>query len=183
MFALYRTAKLLFVSSLLLFLLGCHRQPAHEDRAPYVKYYKEIVGDFAQKTKTSYNLRCIAEGGQMPYDVEKVELGFISYQRASIEEARKLEVLVSEDLARAINAHQKIRPYLREYPFPASRTNISISFNKPDNRQYTDGSVALIFHVRDKVFYCAEDPETGKYIDIHEESYDEARRIVLGEAQ
>lgn len=117
----------------------------------------------------------------MPYDIEGIELGFMAYQRAIVEEARNLEVLVTEAFLQAINSHKKIRPYLREYPFPASRTNVTISFNKPDNRRYSDGSVAYMFHVKNTIFYSAKDPETGKYIDIHEEPYEEARRIVLGQ--
>ena len=119
------------------------------------------------------------QGGGMPHDVEEIFLNFIAYQRATIEQARKLEVEVTEKLLKRVNEHEKIRPFLREYPFKAGRIGIMIAFEKSENTNYKDGSVALIFQGRNKIFYRRAD-KNGKLMDLHEEPYEEAYRIVMG---
>ena len=115
----------------------------------------------------------------MPHDVEEVSLSFIAYQRATIEQARKLEVEVTEKLLKRVNEHEKIRPFLREYPFKAGRIKIMIAFEKSENTYYTDGSVVLVFQARNKLFYDQANKDE-ELVDLYEEPYEEAYRIVMG---
>ena len=114
----------------------------------------------------------------MPHDVEEIYLKFIAYQKATIEQARKLEVEVTEKLLKRVNEHEKIRPFLREYPFKANRIVIMIAFENSNNVRYSDGSVALIFPARNKLFYYKSDKDE-ELLDLHEEPYEEAYRIVM----
>ena len=63
-------------------------------------------------------------------------------RKKAIEQARMLEVRATEKLLKAINSNEKIRPYLKEYPFTAAKTKVFISFEKSPMIHYTDGSVA-----------------------------------------
>jgi len=121
----------------------------------YLKYVDEIIEDFAKDMKTKYELHFYGSGGSMPRDVEEIEAMFISYSHMTVDEARKIEINAVENLIRRINSHEKIRPYLREYPFRQDRVGVSISFRtKTDDRPF-DGSVALVFLTRNKIFYKA----------------------------
>ena len=145
----------------------------------YVRYANEIISSFAKQIKKEFGLDCESSGGSMPYDVEEISISFAAYQRATIEEARELEVKITEKFVEMINKHEKIRPFLREYPFPSSRTTVAISFHKKNNSRYTDGSVSYVSQVRNNLYYCAEDPNNRyRFIDLKEEPYEEALKIV-----
>lgn len=138
-----------------------------ESKPPnYLKYVDEIVGDFVENMKTKYELRCYGSGGSMPTDVEEIEVMFISYNHMTVDQARQMEVHAIQDLLRRINSHEKIRPYLREYPFHHDRVGVSISFRtKTDDRPF-DGSVALVFLAKNKIFYKAAEMKMSAPIPL-----------------
>ena len=123
----------------------------------YGKYVSEIVRDFAQDMKSKYDIHCIGSGGSMHKDIEKIQIIFHAKRTASIDEARKIEVDAIEQLLVMINNHEKIRPYLREYPFDSSRVGVSISFYTKNNERPLDGSVSHVTMARQKIFYDASE--------------------------
>ncbi len=115
------------------------------EEAIYEKYVDEIVNPFVRDVKNKYGLVCIASGGTMPRNVERISLRFNFYQKTSLEEARELIIKLKAELISRVNAHQKIRPFLKEYPFTWVGADIAISFYKPKTvSHYLDGSVAFV---------------------------------------
>ena len=146
----------------------------------YELYANKIVSSFARDMKKELGLICIGEGGCMPHDVQKMSVKFIAYQRATVEQARKLLIQVTEKFIKAINADEEIRPFLRNYPIVEPfRAGVSISFNQKNNRRYTDGSVAYVLQVKNRIFYEKEDPSSRNGLStIFEEAYEDALKIV-----
>jgi hypothetical protein len=149
----------------------------------YEVYADQVMAQFAKEMAKEYGLVVSGTGGSMPFGVTSLEMMFYCYQRATIEEARELEVVVTEKFVEKINQHQKLRKYLREYPFPVSKAEISIVFCKPDNSRYDDGSVSRVVHFvdkfkQDKIFYDKENPKTDRSEDLYEEPYSDAFAIV-----
>ncbi len=167
----------------------------------YLVYVDEITNDFIREMEEETGLRCSGSGGSMPHDVEEFEVMFNECRRMTIEEARWLEVKAIEKLVKKINEHEKIRPFLREYPFGQNRVGISLSFYTKRGEYYLDGSVVLVFNAKNTIFYKkAEkrlikyrpiyDAETGgiyspaheeeeeRLVRLHEEPYEEAVKIV-----
>jgi len=169
----------LLILRVIVILIGLESH-AEEYKSPiYPQYVAEITRAFSKQMKKEFNLECEGNGGCMPYDVEEISIDFVSYQRATVEQARELEVLVTEKFVQMINAHEKIKPFLRESPFPASRTCVGISFCKKNNKPYIDGSVAHVTHINSRIYYCAEDPDNQYvYKDINNELYEDARKTV-----
>ncbi len=168
----------IFVVVCLLFIAskGNAQKDETED---YELYANQIVCSLAKEMKNEFDLLCIGEGGSMPHDVREMSVKFIAYKRASIEQARELMVKVTERFIDTINAHSKIRPFLREYPVQPFRAEVSISFKKKNNHSYTDGSVAYVLQVRDKICYNKRDPSNPVgLVTLLEELYKEALRIV-----
>lgn len=151
---------------------------ANDTTAPYLKIVRQITRTVASDIEKELNIIFTGDGGRMPQKVEEISLDFMAYRKPSIEEARMLEVKATEKLLRAINSNEEIRPYLAEYPFLPNRAQIMISFQKRDNTHYTDGSVALVFQVKNTIFYDREDPLTERLETILEEPYEEASKIV-----
>ncbi|MEI6241850.1 MAG: hypothetical protein WCP39_00400 [Chlamydiota bacterium] len=144
----------------------------------YLQYANEIIRVFVNEIEKEYGFTCIGSGGGMAHDVEEISVKFMAYQRASIEQAREYEVNAIQKLLKIINSHDKIRPFLREYPFKANMLRVSISFGKKDNSPLTDGSVVFVFQARDKIYYNKAEPVTESLLDLYEEPYEEAVKIV-----
>ncbi|MCP5506170.1 MAG: hypothetical protein H7A38_04740 [Chlamydiales bacterium] len=172
----------------------------------YLVLVDEITSAFTQEMKQKYGLHCWASGGRMPYDVEELDLSFSIQGPFTIEEARRLEVQAITKLLDLVNQHEKIRPYLREYPFKSDRVCISISFPTQTGERPLDGSVASVLNARNKVIYKKaaivmtkphphtdirdpNNPKTEmigggpkvKLITIKEEPYEDALNIVKSE--
>lgn len=138
----------------LLIFLGCFYLYAEENKLPaYLEYVDEIVDTFSKEMEKEYEIRCCGSGGSMPYNVEKIEVLFSASRKATIEEARKIEINGLKKLLNHVNKHEKIRPYLKEYPFNLERVRVSISFYPSNNGRPLDGSVAHVFFSGKKIFY------------------------------
>lgn len=171
-----------FFVTIILMLSLCLKGTAKECESPvYTQYVAEITSAFAKEMNKEFCLDCGASGGEMPYDVEAISIKLVSYQSATVEQARELEIKTTERLVQIINAHEKIRPFLRESPFPSSRARVNISFRNPKKTLSSSNDVALVLQAKNKIHYCAKDPNNQYlFIDIKEEPYEEARKIVLG---
>jgi hypothetical protein len=176
---------------------------ADQDDKAYLKYEDEIVEQFKKEMRKKYKLECWADGGSMPEKVEEIRVCFDFQKKAGIDLARELVVKAVERLTELVNNHEKIRPYLAEYPFPQKRVEIMISFRDKNGNKRKDGSVCLVLQTRNKLTYCtavmkkefwpgtvdARDPKNiikepdeiiwiERYEDIHEEPYEEALKII-----
>ena len=160
--------------SYFLFILSCLTLNSSE----YLIYVDEVIRDFAKEIEEELYLENSGSGGRMPRDVEKISVIFCANRRASIEEARDIEVFAVKRLLEIINSHEKIRPFLREHPFNANRVDVTINFNNFENDRNYDGSVTFMFLSKGRIIYCAFDPITGKFIDLLDESFEEAQKIV-----
>lgn len=168
--------KLLILIVCFIYCSGCTQST---DRAPYALYADKIIDAFIIAMRKEYNLICTGRGGSMPYDVESFNFIFTAYKNASIEEARALEIHAVEKLIAMVNANEKIRPFLREYPFPPERAYISISFEDKENKYYSNGAVAYISQAHGKILFSSYDFETEQYKKFLEEPYEEAKRKVF----
>ena len=136
----------------------------------YVKYAQEVRNTYIKQMEKE-GFECTQEGGGMPYDVRELDVGFALCAKGSIESGREKIIYLTEKFLEVINAHEGIRPYLREYPFPQSRVNIGLRFRTPDAWCYTDGSVSKVFHARGKIFYHGQNGKES--LDLLEEFYEE----------
>ncbi len=149
--------------------------------ARYIVYVNEIINSFAEQMEKELNLQCTGEGGIMHKEVKEIFLKFQVYRRASIEEARALELYVTNKLLEKINSHENIQQFLIERPFTHKHVSILIRFEGV-NGTYSDGSVAFMLSVTDSavpenqntIVYSSNDPFRDQYNDILREPYDEA---------
>lgn len=171
-----------FVSFICFLLILCQMDAIEYNSPLYTKYVTEVISTFVKEMHKKYGLECGASGGRMPYDVEEISISFTAYHRATVEQARELEVKAIERFVQIINSHEKIRPFLREKPFPANRVRISISFEETQkSTSFSNNNVEFICHAKNRLYYLAHDPKNpyvGK--DIKDEPYEEALKIVQG---
>ncbi len=154
-----------------------------EEEAAYARYslyVREIINSFAEQMKRELNLQCKGEGGTMQKEVKEILVKFQANRRATLEEARALQLYAMNKLMETINRHESIQFYLIERPFPLNRVAISISFEK--NGVFLDNNVALVFNTNDSaipenintIAYYYHDPFLKDHIEILHETYKEA---------
>ena len=119
----------------------------------YIDYVVEIENAFIKEMEKRYGLSFTGSGGRMPYNVQKIEIIFSAFYPTTIEQAREIEVWGTKKILAMINQHEKLRPFLAEYPFTSKHIDISVAFLKDDGSRYTDGKVTYIFTANNKIFY------------------------------
>jgi len=164
--------KVLLALALVVLFINLKTKPNGQEKAEddYEVYVNQIVNTFASEMKEKYGLRCCGSGGSMPYNVEEISVIFYSIKKPTLEEARILEVNLVERLIELVNNHEKIRPYLAEYPFASNRAEVSISFYSKDGLRHTDGNVTRVSLIRGKLFFrkaekTVEETLSGKKYD------------------
>ncbi|MBJ7450347.1 MAG: hypothetical protein JHC93_08330 [Parachlamydiales bacterium] len=145
----------------------------------------EITSSFTKDMLKNYDMTCDLAGGSMPYDVEILGYGFNGCKQLQIEEARSLIIKWSEDLIRKVNANEKIRPYLHNYPFTNKNINLAIDLeivNGGTKYPVDPPYIAFIILTHGKIRYSVYDEENsflnsfkGKTVLI--ETYEEAFKI------
>ena len=73
--------------------------------------------------------------------LESIIVNFSMRKQSTIEEAREFIVRLTERFVEITNKHEKLRPYLREYPFTPYRTKIYLLFHDKKGLFYDEGSV------------------------------------------
>ena len=113
-------------------------------------------------------------------DIQAVALGFASYKALNVDEARKLYVNIVEEYLHRVNCNEEVRPYLHNYPFTINNLEFNIEFDESNGRMKSDGHVAYVSFIasRNLIFYSSYDYKTHKFQDLHQESYEEALKIV-----
>lgn len=154
---------------------------AEENKLPDTEVMSyQIIDKFAQKVAKEFNITFLSYSTRLSEDLDKLYFDFTAHRKTTtIEQARELEVGVTEKLLEIINTDEKIRPFIKKHPITANRVEVIISFENKKNPQ-TDKNIEFAFHVRDKIFYAKPEGETKRLTDLTEETYEEALKIVQG---
>lgn len=134
----------------------------------------EIIYSYVQKAEKELNIICTGDGGRITEKIDLIKIMFSANRKGSIDEARKLEVELTEKLIQEVNSKEKARIFLNEYPFKPDRAKISLSFRNRRGSYYTDGSIAYVLHSRDNLYYFSYDKKSKDLVLMHEESYESA---------
>ncbi len=137
----------------------------------------EVVDLLEKEMKEQFGLRCIGQGGSMPYDIQEIGVRFLGHQQVSVEEARELEIRAVERFVEIINAHEGIRPFLRDYPWDYRRARVMIAFHDERGNDYPDG-ITLILQGKDQLVYYGPEKYPNDIDHLKEEPYEEAKKIV-----
>ena len=95
----------------------------------------------------------------MMHDIQMMMMGFDFYQGLDIPEARKLLVDAVDEYLAEINANDKVRPYLHNYPFTYQNTKEPI-------RQVKEVKIAPIWRIM--VFHSSQQAGQVKVAIQHE---------------
>ena len=158
-------------------IMTVEKEYSKEERAILNRSVNEVVDTFEKEMKEQFNLLCTGQGGSMPYDIQEIGIRFVCHQQATIEEARELEIRSTERFVEIINAHEAIRPYLRDYPWDHNRAEVVIAFRDNNGKSYPEG-ITLVLQARDQIIYYGPKKFPNDIDHLKEEAYSEAKKIV-----
>lgn len=158
----------------LVLLQGCDNTPK------YVQLADQLQTEFTKQVYQEEHLPCWMIGGSMMNDIQVMSLGFESYQKVNIDQARKLYVKLTQKFMDKINNNTEIRPYLHTYPFTPDNAKIKLMFSDIQTNKFVSKPyIASVMATRGKVFYDVYEPTNPKGLEtIHSETYEEAFKIV-----
>ncbi|MCH9811760.1 hypothetical protein K0U07_03240 [bacterium] len=129
----------------------------------YEKYVNEITAAFIKDAKKKYGAKATGSGGRMPWDVVRFGADFSLQMHAEKEQAKDILFDLMQMLVKRVNEHEKIRPYLREYPFPMKSASIAVSFLKDKFDPYKDGSITTTtVSTKNELVFYSYDPTNLK---------------------
>lgn len=141
----------------------------------YCQIAGRLTGIYEKEFARPRGLRLYGYGGAMMDDIKKIELRFSSFNKLSIEAARKLYIEMMEEILIRINQDAKIRPYLHDFPVGINNIKLAIGFNDKDRHILGDGHVAHMFIGKnDTLYYAAYNADVKEFYILHKENYTEA---------
>lgn len=148
----------------------------------YADIAREIRGKIGKKLTKKHHMDLIGVGGGMMGSVYMIGLGFQIHHPMDRNEARERIVDCVEELLKAINENEEIRPFLRDYPFTTKNVQVSIYIDHPDGRPIFDPDIEIVsvFESNDITFCTVDQTNTMKYKNQYREPYQEALAKVRG---
>jgi hypothetical protein len=137
-----------------------------------------ITAKTAKKLEKEKELILIGTGGRMMNDVEMLMMGFQYHTAVDIKTVRKLLIDSVEEYLSEINANEKLRPYLHNYPFTTKNLEIVIYFRNPDGSKVAPDQINVASAQEGNMFYYIDYPEKYTLKAICEETYEEALQSV-----
>lgn len=170
---------------ILVFLINSKANAISRKEPPYDVYLRQIIQTFKKQMNEELNLEMCGKGYTINDKIEEFHVYLCTDRRATLQEARTLQLLAINKLAQVINNHKGIQPYLLETPFTSKHIKISINFDGPFGR-YFDGTITYLFNITEAptipenahhIFYHACDPVSEDFIDVLKEPYEEALKL------
>lgn len=147
----------------------------------YADVAREIRSKVGKKLASRHQMDCIGVGGGMMGSVYMIELAFQIHHPMDATEARSRIVDCVEELLKAINDNEEIRPYLKNYPFTTKNVKVAIFTNYLDGREVFDPDIRVVsVFESDKVTFFTMEPNNPRYKNEYSEPYQEALEKVKG---
>lgn len=148
----------------------------------YEDIASEIRGKTAEKLARRHKMDLVGVVGGMIEKVNIVGLHFQVYHALDRNEARGLIVDCVEEMLKAYNENEEVRPYLKNYPFIPKNLDMAIFSINPDGTHIYDPYIKVVsLCERDEILFSTKGPDKKYgYKNEYSEPYYEALAIVRG---
>lgn len=150
--------------------------------AGYVVMANEITGEVQAKLLKRYKRHKISTVGIMAGMADCVNamgLEFLIHGHFTKDELRKMLVDSLEEYLSPINSNEKLRPYLKNYPFTTNEVEITFYIRDEKGNSLFDPNISLAYSSRGKLyFYTVDKNDTYGFKVQDKEDYETAKKIV-----
>jgi hypothetical protein len=146
----------------------------------YVKMADIITNRVIEKLTKRYNMRVIGLGAGMADAVNIIGISFQIVGPLPKDELRMILVNTIRELLDELNSDEKIRPYLKSYPFTSEGTQIDIFVIDKEGKEVFDPDIGVVgVDYSGRLSFNTTDRNNRfKYKTEEEETYEEALAIV-----
>jgi hypothetical protein len=137
----------------------------------------EITQKVAQELLLENQLHLIGTGSQMMAEIEMLAISFDFSNEIDITKARELLVKSINKYIEEINSNNKIRKYLKCYPFTEKNIEVRIWVRTPKS------TPSYISAINGELSYFMDTPYTYSQIALRKETYEEAVKILSSPCQ
>lgn len=157
----------------LLFFWGCATAPSYTP-SEKEKLSNEVTKIAIKKICSESMLLPCGRGGGALDQIRMLAISFNYYQDVDIAEGRKLLIQALDTFLSVINADERIRPYLANYPFEPENIEIRIFIFNKDGTSIGSDKLCVVGAINGILDYHIHTPD-GLWLDkVHEETYREA---------
>lgn len=155
---------------------------------PYEKALDALCFSFFKTVYKRLGVRPSRLGGDTGEKIKELAFVLVRTKRTHVEEARKLEITILENLLELINTNEALRPYLATYPFGPEQVKVEMEFRNHKLFYFKDGSLSSVLQEKGNLTYRKKEPSTDEMIPLGEtlvaqEPYLDALQKVSGEKQ
>lgn len=169
-----RYLKLIFCAFLLLIFCECNDGKMRSDLD---RRSDSIIIKFDRHVR-KYGFYAVGSGGSVNDEkITSVDISFNINEVMDLKTARKHIVFLVNALVDQINTNPTNSNYFEKFPVDRNIVKISILGKTPES------SIDHIVHVfwlpsRNKIYYSTDDPVVMPFLDVHEETFEEAEAIL-----
>lgn len=151
------------------------------DISPQEQALNDLITKFSREIEHDYGFHLCGAGSSMPEKIEVVRLYFLVDSSGYLEGARHLAVGIALKLVDQINQDIQLRPYLETYPASVKNISLTLGFNQENEENLNQNnclSSVMVIAYRGLVCYNIYDETGMSLIDLHKETFEEAKAIV-----
>src|SRR3990167_4907158 len=165
--------RLLLFLSMAVSIAGCTQKHAYQPSTK-VTLASEIRNKVAIQLQREKELVPSGTGGQMMHQIKMLALSFDYRKPIDINKGRELLIEAVDEFVAAVNADERIRPYLNNYPFEPKNIEIRIFLRSPNGSDVAPGELSVISALDAVLEYDIRDPKTDRLKTVHTETFEEA---------
>lgn len=158
----------LFILSALIYVGSAYSSPGG-------KALEKFQASFVKEVQREYGFHPLGVGASFPVKINWVDLRFSADCYASVEEGRRLIVPLVHKFIQRMNEDRELIKYLSNSP--ASIANVALTVRFKDGPTSPLQSI-MIIGSKNLIVYNKYDEFRKRLLDLHEESFDEAVRLV-----
>lgn len=153
-----------------------------KNKDPYESNLRLVLNRYCVETVKENKLSVMGSGSGIEVDgTETWGFTFIHRDKVNLSEARRLYVNLIENLIARVNNDPNMQVFLKTKPFSSRNTDIGLVFGQKDNSFICKPYIGYVKLINGIINYSVSETGISRLEDIHEESYEEALRIVREE--
>src|SRR3569832_1867997 len=177
--------KPIFLFFILLLLTSCSNQPPKTHKIiGYDEIADQITAISAKNIEKQTGLCLIGTGGgSADNHLRTLNMSFQCYQEIDMDQARHLVITCVNVFLSAINASEKIKPFLIHHPFTPKDIEIRIFIQKSHAEDVALGGISVVSEIDGNVIYKVRDPDPVILKIVLKETFEKALSLVIDMAR
>jgi hypothetical protein len=168
--------KMVLLLFIIIFTTSCVFNDPNTTYTPNLKEVlaNQISKEVAIQLKKDKELYPCGFGGGTSDKIRMLALSFNYYKEIEIKEARELLMTAGNLFVNKINDNERVRPYLKNYPFMLKNIELRIFLQNKNGSEFGADKLSAISMIEGILEYDIRSPDTHLFTTIYTETFEEA---------